>query len=237
MRARILLLIVFFLMGQGLFAQSGKRHFTSISAGVSIPLGDFAKTDLQDSTSGFAKTGVNIQFTYAYRITHNFGVQGQITYNSNAFNYLKCQSALKEANPDYNNSVEANSTWSSGGILIGPYLRFPFTDQLSWDVRALFGLYGAYSPNLIIHATEVGTTETAEYQIDGGNAMGFGYSLGTGFKYQFSKYYVTLFADYVKSSQTFDKASGWDWNNKAYTASFKQDINYLSITIGIAYLL
>ncbi len=237
MRAFTISLLLFTFISYSATAQSGKRHFAALGAGVSLPLGDFAKTDVKDSTSGFAKTGVNIQFTYAYRITHNLGIQGQITYNSNKFDYSSYENGLAEQHPDYNNSVEANSNWSSGGILIGPYLRFPLGSQLSWDARALFGIYGAYSPDLVVHATPKNSTETSDYFMNSGNTFGFGYSLGTGFKYQFSKYYVMLFADYVNASLSFDNASGWDWENKPYTTSFEQDINYISVTVGLAYLL
>lgn len=221
---------------QLLHAQSGKRQFIGVSAGISIPTGDFARADIDDSTSGFARSGVNIQMTYGYRLTHNFGLQAQITYNSNAFDYTKYENGLMEQYPDFQVRVESRTNWSSGGILIGPYLRLPLTEQLSWDVRAIAGLYGAYSPDIIIY-TSKSALEKDEYYRSPGKGFSFGYSFGTGFKYQFSKYYLLLYADYVASPMSIDNASGWDWNDQPYSKTFKQEINYISVSLGFAYLL
>lgn len=236
MKITTCILSIFIIGGQMLHAQSGKRQFIGVSAGISIPTGDFAQANIDDSTCGFARSGVNIQMTYGYRFTHNLGLQAQITYNSNAFDYIKYENGLMEQYPDYQVSVESRTNWSSGGILIGPYLRLPLTEQLSWDVRALFGLYGAYSPDIIIH-TSKGALEKNDYYRNPGKGFSFGYSLGSGFKYQFSKYYLLLYADYVASPISIDNASGWDWNDQPYSTTFKQEINYISVSLGFAYLL
>ncbi|MFA5419038.1 MAG: hypothetical protein WC341_11325, partial [Bacteroidales bacterium] len=67
-------------------AQSTKRQMAGLSIGPSFALSAFAKKDISDSTSGFAKTGISINFNYAYRVSHNFGLQVLVNYSGNGLN-------------------------------------------------------------------------------------------------------------------------------------------------------
>ena len=229
-------LIIYAVMLLTPLALLSQKQYAALAIGPSIALDDFKKTDLADSTSGWAKTGVMLEFTYAYRLTHNFGLMAIISYSSNKFNTSAYKSALEEAHPDTTFSVISNSNWGGGGILIGPYLRFPLSSRLSWDIRGLFGLYGSTSPNVTLNpTTDDGQTDLGEYIRQRASAYSYAFMVGTGFKYEFSKYYLLLFADYTTSSLTFNNGSGWDFDDQPYETSFKQDITYLSITAGLGY--
>lgn len=217
------------------YGQVSERNYIGLGIGPSIPMGDFAKEDLNDSTSGFAKTGVALVFNYSYRLTHNFGVLVMINYGSNAFNTTSYAYALGQAH-DSAVSVQSNSNWSGGGILAGAFLRFPFSDHLSWDVRGSFGLYGGYSPQVtIVASNKDDPTKNKEYFRQRANAFSYAYSFGTGFKYALSNYYILLFVDYFSSPVKFDNASGWDWDNQPYVTKFQQDISTLNVTLGLGY--
>ncbi len=61
---RIKFLFVFILLSSILLGQSNERNYIGLSVGPSFPLGDFAKSELTDSSAvfptngaGFAKTG------------------------------------------------------------------------------------------------------------------------------------------------------------------------------------
>ena len=237
---KLKLLIILLLSSQFLFSQAS-RQYIGLAVGPSFPLSDFRKTDLNDSTSGWAKTGVALEFTYSYRLTHNFGFQGIINYSSNRFDYLRYGDALTEAyslddsSPDTSFSAESSSNWSSGGILVGPYLRFPLSESLSWDIKVSVGFFGARSPTAIIYGTISSGEKLEDYYRQSGKGYGFAYSLGTGFKYKLPKYYLLLFANYYNSSVKVDNVSGWGWNSEPYITSFKQDISYLSVTFGAGY--
>lgn len=211
------------------------RQYIALAVGPSFPLSDFVKAELYDSTSGWAKTGVALHVDYAYRLTHNFGITAIVSYSGNNFDISAYKSALETAHPDTMFSVESKLNWRSGGILIGPYLRFPLSENLSWDIRGLVGLFGSYSPSLTIRATTIDGEKLPEYLRQSANSLGFGWQVGTGFKARVNKYYVLLFADYVSSHLAFNNASGWDWENKPYQTSFNQHINYLSVTLGLGY--
>ncbi|MCF6341367.1 MAG: outer membrane beta-barrel protein [Bacteroidales bacterium] len=213
------------------------RNSIGLSIGPSFPLGDFSHAEIADSTSGWAKTGFAIQISYAYRIAHNFGITALGLYSGNKFNASKYKEELEILHPDYGVSIETRRNWSSGGMLLGPYLHFPLSDAISWDIRALFGFYGGYSPQFIIRATQKVTGEKAEYIRQSGKDFSFGYSVGTGFTFELSNYYILIFADYLGSPVQFDNVIGWDWVGEPYTTSFKQEISYVSLTFGIGFVL
>ena len=223
-----------------IYAQDDKQ-FISLAVGPSFPLNDFAKMELSDSTSGWAKTGVAFEFTYAYRLTHNFGFQGKLSYSSNSFDNFKYDDALTAAysknpeDPDTTFSSESSRNWSSGGLLIGPYLRFPITESLSWDIKALVGAFIVNSPTLLINGSIDNNEDLEEYYRQSGKGYAFAFNLGTGFKYKVANYYALLFVDYFESNVKIKNVAGWDWNDQPYNESIKQHVSYLSLTIGIGY--
>ena len=235
MRKSLYILFVILVSAGALGAQS-ERNYIGLSIGPSFPGGDFAKTDLNDSTSGWAKTGVALQANYCYRITHNFGVSVMVSYSSNKFDNIEYKDALGERHQDTSFSVENQKNWTTGGIMIGPYLRFPLSSKLSWDIRGYVGFAGSTSPKLTIRATDVQTNEPLEpYYRESANALNFSYMLGTGFKYALNKYYILLFADYFATVMEYDNVTGWDWDAQPYKTSFKQDISYVTVTAGVGY--
>ena len=231
---KLTLIFTILFISQLTFSQSVNRQNISLSIGASMPLSDFRKDLINDSTSGFAKTGVALEFNYMYRLTHNFGVQLMINYSSNAFDNMKYRNALESEHPDYGVSVESTRNWSSGGAFLGPYLRLPLGSKLSWDIRALAGFMGSYSPSITVRATHrENPNDKLEHYLVSSRAAAFAYALGTGFKYRMrSDMYILLFGDYFNSKMSFKDASGWDWDSEPYTDSFDQKITYFSITLG-----
>ncbi len=237
---KLLLLSIIILSTLTGFGQD-ERQFISLAVGPSFTLGDFGRTDINDSTSGWAKTGVAIDFTYAYRFSHNFGFQVQASYSSNKFNNFAYRDALDATHnldpttPDTAFVVESTSNWSSGGLLIGPYIRLPLSEALSWDIRASVGFYGVVSPDITIKGNITSGDKLEDFYHKGGRGYAFAYSFGTGFKYALSHYYLMLFTDYYNTSVKIKDASGWDWNNEPYETSFRQNISYISLTFGVGY--
>ena len=231
-------LIVLIFITQLSFGQSVNRQYVGLSIGPSFPISDFKNSDIADSTSGFAKTGIAVSFDYAYRFTHNFGMQLIINYSGNSIDDGSYQNQLEKLHPEYNVSVESTDNWTSGGFFLGPYLRFPLTSKLTWDIRALGGYFGSYSPRVLLRTSRVDDpNDTKEYYIERARANNFGFMLGTGLKYKVNSYYVLLFGDFVSSSLEFKEATGWDWDHEPYSDSFKQKIDYLTFTVGIGYIL
>lgn len=131
-----LILALFILGSINLFAQSG-RQYVSLSAGPSFPLNDFAKADLTDSTSGFAKTGLNLKLIYSYKITHNFGLQAHFVVNVNNIDLQAIKDEANELFDNYSFSIQNSNTWNCGGIYVSPFLRFPITEKLVWEIKGI----------------------------------------------------------------------------------------------------
>lgn len=227
---KLKLLIILLFISIITLAQSTNRQYIGLSIGPSFPTSDYVKTDLNDSTSGWAKTGVAINVNYAYRLTHNFGLYVQGTFSSNKFDNIAYKNALDVTHPDTTFSVESTRNWSGGGLLIGPYIRLPLSDNFSWDIRGSFGFYNSYSPKITIR-TSTGDIISRE----SASAFSYAYSFGSGFKFRMAKYYILLFADYINSPLKFKNAAGWDINAEYYTTQFDQRVSYVYVTIGIGY--
>ena len=238
---RLLVLVILF-SSLATYSQS-TRQYLGIVIGPSFPLSDFAKTDLSDSASGFAKVGIDVKLIYSYRITHNFGIQAHFVYNSNNLNNNALKNEAELNNPSYSLSVESKKPWSTGGVYVGPFLRFPITENFSWDFRGLIGFSGGYSPQYTIRGTNIETGEKTEYYRETSRTIGFGMTAGTGFKYRINNYLILLNADYYYANLTFNEVTGWGWTTEdnptgtPYNISTNQKINNISVTLGFAYFL
>ncbi len=238
MKTHLLVIVALTMLPLFVLSQSSKRQHIGLSIGPSITLSDFAKAELSDSTSGFAKTGISLNFTYAYRLNHNFGVMILGNYSSNKLDNVAYAKQLELANPGFLVAAESSQNWSSGGLFAGPFFRFPIGDYFSVDVRGLIGYFASYSPKATIYATEADPPKkTYTYYSETARASGFGYLLGAGVKYRLNNYYITAFADYIGSDLIFNKSTGWNWDDEPFTSSFSQKVNYLAITVGVAYVL
>lgn len=216
-------------------AQSEPKQYVGLAIGPSFPTGDFSKTVLSDSTSGFAVTGIGIEFTYAYQISRFFGLKAIINYSGNNIDNPNLTNQLLALHPDYSATIEVTKNWRSGGLMVGPYLTFPLSEKLSWDVKGLFGFYNAYSVAFNIYTHNNVTGEKNQYQRNAGRDFSYAYLVGTGFKYKLTKYYLLLFADYVNSPLQFDNAYGYDWEDEPFTAKVTQNISFVSVTLGLGY--
>ncbi len=235
MKKIILLIAVLFLGGQFIKAQN-ERRYIGINIGPSFPSSDFAKTDINDSTSGYAKTGIDLRMVYAFRLSHNLGFQFNINYHSNEINIQKLEASAIQKFKNMSFSIENRNPWTGGCAFFGPYFRFPITRNLSWDVRGSIGLYVLYSPDFIIRGTSV-TGDKAEYYRYTDKSFSFGYTIGTGLKYRINNYYILLFADYSGTDTQFNHVTGTGWDNTPYDIPLKQSIRNLSVTVGFAYIL
>lgn len=237
-----LLIALYILVSVSLFAQSN-RQYVSISGGPAFPLNDFSKAELTDSTSGFAKTGLNLKLVYSYKITHNFGLQAQFIFNSNNIDIQAIKLEAIKLIPNYSFSIESSQAWNSGGVYLSPFLRFPITENFTWEVKGAIGFTGAYSPQFIIRGSNLTKPEKTEYYRNSGKAFGLGVGGGTSLLYQLRKYKICLNFDYLYSNLNFKEVSGWGWTSPSnpdgtpYNISARRKITVASVSVGLAYSL
>ncbi|NOY49943.1 MAG: outer membrane beta-barrel protein [Chlorobi bacterium] len=237
-----ILIIIFVLSNFSIIAQTS-RQYVGISVGPSFPLGDFSKSDLSDSTSGFAKTGINLKVIYSYKLSHNFGLQLHFVFNANNIDNEALKNEAAASKSDYSFSVESNRPWNSGGIYLSPFLRLPISERFTWEIKGNIGLSSAHSPQFIVRGTNTESSEKTEYFREVAKAFGLGFGTGTSFMYKLNKYVLTLDLDYYYSNIHFKEITGWGWTSEdnpsgtPYNYAADRKISSAAISIGLAYFL
>lgn len=126
---------------------SSKSSIT-LSAGPSIPIGNFGKTENENSYSGFSNAGISASIFYKYKLNKTFGLEAMVYGQQNSLNNFALEKNLSETGflgqePGYytNWSVEKEK-WQTVSAMVGASGEFPLinSSKLSFIGRALFGL-------------------------------------------------------------------------------------------------
>jgi len=124
-------LMLFLVIANRSFGQNADKGFIGISAGPTIPLGNFASPQ-----GGYATTGAQLNlFTMGYKFADNIG------FSLNWFG---------AALPIGGNG----GTWGYGGITLGPLIAIP-SETVEFDLRPMIGLTDA-----LWLPTSVGSNQT-----------------------------------------------------------------------------
>ena len=187
-----------------IFSQINNRSNFSFTVGPAIPIGHFANTNLYDGTSGFAKTGEAISFSYDRPIAKKLSFLINLSGQRNPINKSAFESSFSKAkiyqgftfgsdpnNPPiqtnaaiYPNWKFEKSSWLYAALQLGGKAQFPLNEQknIHFIANATIGALYAKSPDL----KGSSTTDTATANITQSSRTGFGliYSLGGGIQYQ-----------------------------------------------------
>ena len=212
------------------------QAFLGISAGASVPLGDFSSGNYQKTGDGFAKTGFSFKTAYDHRITYNFGISGLLLVHSNPWDD---DSLLEGINTDSLEIIDqlsvATSNWSSFGILIGPFLYVPINESFNFDIKATFGLYNAYAPEIVVSGTRQ-NGENFSLRFLKYNGIGFAWNIGSTFRYKISRSrYIILGGDYLSSTISFENIERFNEDGVISKESFKQNFTTINITAGVGF--
>lgn len=215
--------------------------YVSMAGGASIPLSDYAATDFDDPSSGFARTGGNFAINFGYRMNEYLSVTGLLSGSVNRFDYIKLQDWFtenyKESLPDTRWLVESKS-WGLGGLMAGLTGSLPLSpNKLFLDARILGGFTYVYSPAVSITGLEDGEDDLRVY-IDQYSAISWALDFGAGFRYNRTrKQYFTLYADYLLANPKYTNVQiqNNDIDLQRET-SFSQRISAVNITLGIGYI-
>jgi hypothetical protein len=173
----------------------GGGGFIGLSLCASLPVGDFADV---------AETGVQLNLVnFGYLFSDNIGVSAT---------WFGAANSLSDKRID---------PWSYGGLMVGPMLSFPISQEVDWVLRPMIGLSVATLPNVLIW-DETGSA------IGSGpdNAFSFAFIVGTVFKVNVSRNVsILLSADYFSVNPEFMEAN------------IERQISTVSLGCGIAYRL
>lgn len=202
--------------------QVKNNNFLDFTFGASFPVGKYAKRDITNDASGFAKTGELLTFSYLHLINKNFGLSAAIRGQRNPLNTKAFETSLSQANfyetpfpgstpnpnptqypsQKYGNWNLDNNSWLLGSLLIGGHGQVSPqpSNKCLLTMRAMFGLAYAKAPE--INGKSNSDTAMAQIKQSSSAAFGVAYSISGGLKFGLSnKIYLLAQAEYFGTSK------------------------------------
>ncbi len=212
-----------------------KQGFISLSAGVSLPTGDFANRLASCSESGFAESGRVMNLSAGYRLVGVFGLMGRVQQQTN---YMSASSVL--ALPyiqDAKARVATAGKWTMTSALIGPYVSLPM-GRFSLDLRALAGPATAICPATGVAGwydtvpTAVSTSQGKARSTAYNGGFTLSYRLGRSLATQFSADYSTATFTFTDMTTTTQEGNNW----QTASGSGQKTISALNVQAGLTFL-
>jgi hypothetical protein len=222
---------------QGVPVFKNERFYISINGGLSIPLSDFSKTDVDNSSSGYAKIGYSLEGNASFRITPLISVGLMSFYNTNPTNLEPIMNYLNSNYPAFAWSGNSNN-WHMYGLLGGLSFNYFIAPKISAEMKALGGWLGAKSPEFSVASTSA--WNYGYYRIQEKNVDSWSYLLAMNVKYDLTNS-VSAFSniEYLGSNPNFNNVNtSLNINGTTITsndASFKRKIDALIFGIGLRY--
>lgn len=201
---RLLLAAFALLFVQIALAQSDKKSFISLSAGPSIPIGDFKLNDITDERAGLAETGTFINLSLGYRFSPYVG--GMVLFKGKIHGIEYSGYNLPDGS-GRSISIET-TTWRAIAGMAGLFAAVPLdrNDRFDLRIKGLAGVQQTYTPELEIVIRSPNTMSIARQYSTWG--YGFAYLIGTDLQYNFNKTIgLMLTIDYNSSNARFNKIS------------------------------
>lgn len=190
-----LLAILFYLSANA--QETTPTGYISVGGGFNLPIGEYASTQANDNSAGYAKIGLHYQFTAAIPIAKSrFGVVAKAYLLSNE---LDENALLDNVIASYPSSYNTSWTLTIDGsqkinsYLGGLYYTIPL-NKISIDFRAMAGLYAISVP-----------FRSIELVVQDASGIGFGnyyfnttvknsiaYDFGTSLRYSITNHFCLL---------------------------------------------
>ena len=135
--------------------ESQKGYF-GISAGVAIPVGNFASTDVNDETPGYANSGFNGFLSTHIHIKDYIGFAGMIGYSKNPYDVQSFNENYRNQNPGVQYEFSA-SDYEMISLLGGAFVSIP-QGIMDINLKGYIGVSVATMPstNSFIYSGEAG---------------------------------------------------------------------------------
>ncbi len=208
------LLVIIIITPFQLFAQyNSERSSLSISIGTSVPVGDFSKTDPNNTSAGYAKTGETLTLSFGYKLTKTIGLEAAVYGQRNALNTGEYEKQLGETyffrdERNYSNWEVEKKRWMTGSVLAGVTGEYAIdqTNKISIKAKALAGFALVKSPDL--KAESKSADAYAVFSGEYGSAKGISVLLGVGIQYKLNnRFSLFLNSDYFTTRKISFKDS------------------------------
>ena len=217
------------------FPQAKGWIFSSINAGPSIPLGDFAKKNPTDPNSGYANIGYKVDLTVGINMLSDFSICLMGMYNSNPVDANALRNDIAAAYPLFNWNLTSES-WHVKGIFMGLIKSFP-VQNYNIDIKLFGGALDFDSPEYKLTGTGPGTYATVTVKEK--STYSECYIIAVGARYNINKNFsVGLNIESINSRPQFtDMRTIYDINGvqNEIRNSYKQWYNTINILATISY--
>ncbi len=208
-----------------------QRGYIGISAGPSLPRGEFGSSDLSSPSSGAAETGTIFNISLGYRLGKFLGISAMLHGQTNDVDNNALENELIRLTGT--SWTVSSKPWTIGGIMLGGFSSVPLNEESFFDMRLLVGLVNSTSPE--IKTTLNASGGSAWVKQGSASASTFGYLLGGGFRYNAGNSLCLLFnIDYLWAEPTFSNIETTSSTGGApLISSFKQKFGTINIGFGL----
>lgn len=230
----IALFLIGFVSSFASMAQDSRLSL-GINGGLSMPSGNFTKTDYSNPASGFAGAGYNLGINGWWKAGKHWGINALVSYHA-----YSIQGLQNLADGYHNDFAVDSSTISSTGnnysinVLAGPYYSLPLAKRLSLDGRILAGMTNAHLAGYNVYLED---NTDASFGQKTASATSFATQAGLALRYQLTKQWaLALNGDYFYSRPDFTISNTNRANNAGrLISSYNEPITAMNINLTLAY--
>jgi hypothetical protein len=238
-------LIFFFLLAgsSACFSQthSDRSAILEIGYGVAAPFGKFESIDVNDSASGFATAGTNLNVLFTYLVNKRVGIAAMISSSVNRLN----ESGTKNKFQVFADRIPGTvsdmqlAKWSTMAYMAGAYLTYPMK-KASFNFQVLAGYSRTEYPEADVTIFKDTIIDPVVVnQSASGVASAFCFNAGAGIKYNISEIMcLSVNANFFSSYPEFENVMTEAYiNGDRYEEFHKvhQRISLLNVTAGVGF--
>lgn len=167
------------------FQVSGQDNpsFVGLNAGLSIPVGKFRETNLDDGS--FALTGLNVNAEGAWFFHPKIGVGASVGFNLNPVDVSALGWEKVQEDPFLNDLTIRSDPWLTITAMAGGYTRLHLFKGIFFTGKILGGLLWGKTPYQL-YKPEYFATGPDYYEITSSRNWKFSWQAGAGFQYDVS---------------------------------------------------
>jgi hypothetical protein len=196
---------------------STKGVFFDVSLGASVPVGDYAKSDITNEQAGFSRTGVAVQLNCDLMGKRDFGLALQYTFQLNPL-----AKDSKDLVVSGMSTPLGSGHWTNHYLMLGPEFMKYFGKFLL-EAKAIVGVIIATSP---LFKTE----DPAFTSVSNNTGTGFAFGIGLGAGYLIApNLALKVNAAYQMGTPKIDRQYGAQiigYNNKDSVFVYSAPVTY-----------
>lgn len=224
-------------------AQQKGKIFVEAAGGVSMPLGNWAKSKDIVSTngfvndpSGFAAKAPVFSLDGGYFLSKHIAVGALVSYASYKTKNLSVLSSGYQESFDVDQVTTTAGSYKMLNFLPGLFYDFPLAGRLSLTGRTLIGLSHVKTPRIMVDVVDGGIDDGVFVQ-KSASATALAFDLGTGLQYRVCKCLsLNLRGDYSYSKPNFTIENTKRSNSAGrLITSYNQPLSSVNVFFGLSY--